>query len=59
MLPPPLPLTALKVAVTDAAAFNVTVQLAPAPEHAPDQAVNADDAVGDALNTTDVPEAYP
>jgi hypothetical protein len=41
------------------AVSSVTEHVDPEPEHAPDHAVNADDASGNALNTIDVPGAYP
>jgi hypothetical protein len=41
------------------AVSSVTEHVDSEPEHAPDQPVNADEASGDALNTIDVPGAYP
>lgn len=46
-------------APTFCAVPSITEHVGPDPEHAPDHPVNADDAAGDALNTMDVPEAYP
>jgi hypothetical protein len=44
----------LKVALTDFAAFIVTVQV-PVPEHAPDQPEKVDLLAADAAKVTDVP----
>jgi hypothetical protein len=41
------------------AVSSVTEHVGPEPEHAPVHPVNADDASGNALNTIDVPGAYP
>src|SRR5690348_17022656 len=46
-------------ALTPLAASSVTEHVDPEPEHAPDHPVNADDACGAAVNTTDVPETNP
>jgi hypothetical protein len=46
----------VKVAVTDFAAFIVTVQV-PVPEHAPDQPEKMDPLVAKAVKVTDFPDA--
>src|ERR1700755_2283883 len=48
---------AVKIAVTDAAAFREMVQVAPLPLQAPDHPTNMEPGLGAAFSVTDVPSA--